>query len=259
MRDDDYANAAHIPGGESYYERWDEAAAAFRADHDLKEVGCPYGAELAQTYDLFHPARLSRGTVVFVHGGYWKAGSPRMFSHLAAGPLAAGFTVAMVGYTLAPAATIGRIVEEVSMAIGAVAAATDGPIYLVGHSAGGQLVARMVCTDHQPDWLGRVARVMPISPLADLAPLRETSMNEVLGIDVLEAQANSPMRFPRHDVPVTIWVGADERPVFLDHASWLHEAWACDLVVEPGKHHFDVIEGLEDPKSAMMQALLADT
>lgn len=256
-RDDDFANAAHIPGGEGYYATWDAAAAAFRDAHDLTEIGVPYGASLAQTYDVFHPSRLSKGTVVFVHGGYWKAGSPRMFSHLAAGAVAAGYACAMVGYTLAPSARITDMAGEVAAAIGAVAATTDGPLYLAGHSAGGHLVARMVCADHQPNWLERVARVMPISPITDLAPLMETSMNAELRIDEGEARAQSPVSYDRQDVPVTLWVGAQERPVFLEQAAALAARWGCDHVVEDGKHHFDVIEGLEDPKSPMLRELFS--
>jgi len=60
----------------------------------------------------------------------------------------------------------------------------------------------------------------------------------------------------RHSVPVTVWVGGDERPVFLDQAGWLAEAWNAELVIDKGRHHFDVIDGLADPDSAMMLALL---
>jgi hypothetical protein len=32
----------------------------------------------------------------------------------------------------------------------------------------------------------------------------------------------------------------------------------CGLQVEPGKHHFDVIDCLEQPNSALVQRLLLD-
>jgi len=257
MLDDEYANAAHIPGGDGYYDRWDAAAAAFREGHRLKELGVAYGSGLAQTYDLFHPERLSKGTVVFVHGGYWLAGSPRMFSHLAAGAVAAGYGCAMVGYTLAPAARISEITAEVAAALGAIAKATEGPLYLVGHSAGGHLVARMGCADMMGAWGDRVARIMPISPLSDLAPLMETSMNAELRLDAQEAARESPLSHDAPACPVTVVVGSVERPAFLDQAKWLVDRWGAPQIVEEGKHHFDVIEGLEDPESAMMRALVS--
>jgi hypothetical protein len=53
-------------------------------------------------------------------------------------------------------------------------------------------------------------------------------------------------------------VGADERPAFLDQARWLAEAWGVELTFETGRHHFDVIEGLEHADSPMMRALFGD-
>jgi hypothetical protein len=56
-------------------------------------------------------------------------------------------------------------------------------------------------------------------------------------------------------VPVHVWVGGAERPVFLDQARWLAEAWTCPVTVDTGRHHFDVIEGLEHP-SALLSAVI---
>ncbi|MBU2994360.1 alpha/beta hydrolase [Octadecabacter sp. 1_MG-2023] len=253
--DQAYANSAYIPDGESYYERWDAAAEAFRAAHADKELGVAYGEGGGQTYDMFHPAQASRGTVIFLHGGYWMAGSPRMFSHLAAGAVAAGYACAMPAYTLAPQARLAQMADEVEAAIAEIAKRTDGPLYLVGHSAGGQLVARMGCADKKAPWSTRVQRVMAISLLSDLEPLRETTMNDTLGIDEGEALDESPIRHRPQNIPMTAWVGGNERPAFLDQAMGLADAWDCDLTIEAGKHHFDVIEGLENPISPMMRAL----
>ena len=56
------------------------------------------------------PARRARprGLVVFVHGGYWRAFDRELWSHLAGGPLARGWAVAIPGYVLAPEARIAR-------------------------------------------------------------------------------------------------------------------------------------------------------
>lgn len=253
--DESYANSTYIPDGDGYYARWEAAAAAFRAGHDASALGVAYGAGGRQWFDLFRPDGPSRGTVVFVHGGYWMAGSPRMFSHLAAGAVTRGFGCAMLCHTLAPDALIAQMTGEIADGIAQIAVRTEGPLYLVGHSAGGHLVARMACADMAADWSGRVARVLAISPLGDLAPLMETSMNATLGIDAAQARAQSPVHHARQDIPVTVWVGGAERPAFVDQAIGLANAWGCDLTVEAQMHHFDVIEGLEDPVSPMMRAL----
>ena len=78
--------------------------------------------------------------MVFVHGGYWRAFDRGLWSHLAAGPLARGWAVAMPGYVLAPEARIAAITAMIADAVAAAAAEVDGPMRLAGHSAGGHLV-----------------------------------------------------------------------------------------------------------------------
>ena len=98
-------------------------------------------------------------------------------------------------------------------------------------------------------------RVVPISPLADLAPIAGSSMNDTLHLDPAEVDAESPVNL-RARVPAHVWVGAQERPAFLWQARLLSEAWDCPWTPEAGRHHFDVVEGLCDPGSALMAALL---
>jgi hypothetical protein len=57
-------------------------------------------------------------------------------------------------------------------------------------------------------------------------------------------------------VDAHVWVGAMERPAFLWQARLLSEEWGCPWTPEPGKHHFDVIDDLADPGSALIEACL---
>ena len=61
---------------------------------------------------------------------------------------------------------------------------------------------------------------------------------------------------PPHGLDVTIWVGANERPAFLEQAEQLSRTWGARRVVEEGKHHFDIIDDLADSESPMIKALL---
>ena len=249
-----YANSAFIPGGESYPGRWAAAAGAFRARVPPQVLA--YGAGPRERVDLFRPEGAPLGLVVFVHGGYWMQGDRSLWSHLAAGPLAAGWAVAVPEYDLCPAVDIAGITARVARAVEVAAAEVAGPLRLTGHSAGGHLVARLGCADVALAVRGRVARIVPISPLADLAPLMSAAMNATLRIDAATARAESPMRHPAPACPVTVWVGGAERPAFLDQARWLGQAWGCPVEVDPGRHHFDVIEGLEQAGSPLTRALL---
>lgn len=252
--DRDYANGDFIPKAADYPPRWTKAAAAFRqtlgkrADLDLA-----YGPSPRQRLDLFLPEGTPKGVVVFVHGGYWHLFSKAHWSHLAAGPLVRGYAVAMPSYTLAPAARIPEITAEIARACWFVGTRVAGPMVVTGHSAGGHLSARM----GNADIAVPVARVVPISPLAELGPLMATDMNGTLKIDAAEAAAESPARQPLRDgVTAHVWVGAEERPAFLMQARTLSEEWACPWTADPGHHHFSVIEALAYPASPLCGVLL---
>lgn len=252
--DDAYANGAHIPNADAYVPRWTEAAAAFRAAHPPQDLGRGH---------LFLPEGTPHGLMVFIHGGYWMRFDPTLWSHLAAGALAAGWACAMPGYPLAPDARIADMTRIVADQISDAATQVAGPVALTGHSAGGHLAARMICPGVLPDAVAaRVTACVPISPLTDLRPLMRTAMNATLRLDAAEAAKESPALLePRADIPVTSWVGGAERPEFIRQARLLADVWAglgaaTDCVIDPGRHHFDVIEALADPASPLMRRLL---
>jgi arylformamidase len=252
-----YANAAFIPEGDLYPARWAAAAEAFRAE-TAGWLDMPYGPGARERVDLFLPEGRPRGVVVFVHGGYWIATDRSLWSHLAAGAVAAGWAVALPSYDLCPAIRIGGIVRQVARAVDHVAGMVAGPVILTGHSAGGHIVARLACADVHLACRERLARVVPISPLSDLRPLMETSMNTDLRIDAGEAESESPVFHAPPVVPVHVVVGGAERPVFLDQARWLGDAWGVPVGVLPGRHHFDVIEGLEAAGSDLCRILFGE-
>jgi acetyl esterase/lipase len=250
----DYMNSAFIPHGDSFYPRWQGQAAAFRDQMAQRFTpNIPYGPGARQAFDLFRPEGTARGLMVFVHGGYWLACGREDYSHLAAGALARGWACALPSYTLAPDGRIAAMTAEIAQVVRAASAMVAGPVVVTGHSAGGHLAARMGCAD----LVVPVARVVPVSPLADLAPLMQTDMNATLAIDPAEADRESPARLAlQAGVQAHVWVGGQERPAFLWQARTLSEAWNCPWTVEAGRHHFDVIDGLTDPNSALMAACL---
>lgn len=256
---DDYANAAFIAGADAYPPRWQLQAATFRADLGHRaRLDLAYGPGPRQALDLFLPEGTPKGLLVFVHGGYWLAFGRESWSHLAAGALARGWACAMPSYTLAPEARIAAMTQEIAQACRFAAdLLPEGlPMVVTGHSAGGHLAARMGCTDIA---LPGLRRVVPISPLAWLAPLMQTGMNADLHLDAAEAAAESPAGLAlTPGVAAHIHVGGQERPAFLWQARSLSEAWACDWSIAPGRHHFNVIDALADPHSALCSLLIDD-
>lgn len=254
--EDAFANADHIPNGMAYPEIWATRAKAFRAAHrDVVEIA--YGDHPRERLDLFMPAGTPKGLAMIVHGGFWLAFDNSSWSDLAEGALRLGWAVALPSYTLAPEATIPDISNQIARVLETSAAKIGGPIRLTGHSAGGHLVTRMACKGSplDPAVAARIERVVSISGLHDLRPLMLHSMNEKLGLTEESAIAESAaLQSPLPHIKTTAWVGASERPEFLRQSALLAEAWGIELVADPDKHHFDVIEGLKHPDHPLCQA-----
>ena len=128
--DDAYANGAHIAGAADYPPRWMAMAEAFR--EGLSKAGrarldLGYGPAQRNRLDLFLPKGSPKGLAVFVHGGYWKAFDRSVWSHLASGPLAHDYAVAMPSYTLCPDNSISGIAGEIAAAIAYAAGEVAGP------------------------------------------------------------------------------------------------------------------------------------
>ena len=253
--DDAYANSIHIANADLLIQGFADASAAFRAAHPPQPLG---------SGSLYLPSAPAKGLAMFIHGGFWHEPYPDIWSHLAAGAFAHDWAVAVPTYRLAPDATIAGMVAEIAAAITYAARHVEGPIALSGHSAGGQLAARMVCADGTlPDEIyQRVISCVPISGLADLRPLLRTKMNDVLQLDDAEARSQSPAFLtPRTQVPVTCWVGGAERPEFLRQSALLANIWAgmgvqTECVIEPGRNHFDILNGMTQPDSPLTRTLL---
>ena len=94
--------------------------------------------------------------------------------------------------------------------------------------------------------------------VAELAPLIATQMNQKLQLDPAEAATESPARLQLSPgTTAHVWVGAAERPAFLWQARALAEEWHCDWTADAARHHFDVLDPMTDPASALTQRLLA--
>ncbi|MBP0616504.1 alpha/beta hydrolase [Jiella sp. KSK16Y-1] len=261
-----YDNGGSIADAKSYLPRWQEEARAFRdalAAADRAELGLAYGEKRRQIYDFFQPQEEPKGLVVFVHGGYWKGQEIGNWSHFAKGALDRGFAVALPDYTLCPQATIPEITQEIARFLDEVAARDAGPIRLSGHSAGGHLVTRMLCSNApiSPATAGRIDRVASISGCHDLRPIMRTGMNAVLGLDAATARAESPALLePRAGIDLLCLCGGAELPEFRRQNSLLANVWhgfggRTRAVEAPGRHHFDVVDELIAPSSELLAFL----
>ena len=230
-----------------FQRRSDELRARYPAHLDL-----PYGPGPRNRIDYF-PAGQPGPVLVFIHGGYWQMQAKERFSFLAAGPLAHGIHVAMIGYTLAPEATLAQIVDEVRAAIGwarqnAPALGGDaGRMVVSGWSAGGHLTAMSMAEEG-------VIGGLSISGVFDLEPIRLSYINRKLGLSVDDAAALSPMRRAHSPLPLVLAYGMDELPELQrqseDYAAARDGLPGRSLPL-PGKDHFTILEELAAADGAL--------
>ena len=265
-----YNNRAAVPDHPRWFAQYAQwSAAAFDRHRPARNVR--YGPGPKEVLDVFAPAGKPRGTLVFLHGGYWRALDKDDFAFVASPFVAAGIAVANVNYDLCPQVSIAAIVDECRRAVawvardGAAHGAAPGDVVVAGHSAGGHLAAMMLATDWAAHGLGRapLRAAVTLSGVHDLAPLVHFSFNADFKLDDAEAARLSPARHPvRAAVPLLIACGADETSEFLRQSQLLWDAWpavrrpeAGPLFV-PGTDHFSVVAGYADPDSTLTRATL---
>jgi arylformamidase len=204
-----YNNTLAVSNSGLLLEDFDRRSAVIRETHGA-HLDLRYGPAPRNRIDYF-PAEKPGPLLVFIHGGYWQMRAKETFSFLAAGPLAHGIHVAMVGYTLAPDISLSGIVAEVRVALSwlkrhARDFGGDADRMIVsGWSAGGHLTA--LCLD-EPGVIGGVA----ISGIYDLEPVRLSYLNEKLKMTEDEEKLLSPLRLPLSPRPLVVTYGTGELP-----------------------------------------------
>lgn len=244
----EYMPSQRVPNARSYFEAWARNSAAARETYPPTELA--YGAGEHERLDLFGPEGAARATLLFIHGGYWRAFYKDSFSAVAPPLLAEGLRVAVMSYDLAPAVTLRQIVRQAREAASFLSAYSPGPLLVAGHSAGGHLAAMIHCADWAaeglpaPDLAGGVG----ISGLYDLLPLRHTELQPDLQLSEEEARALSPVTHPpTTSAPFLVAVGALESGAFHEQSEALARAWpgvASPPRALPERHHFDAPDDL---------------
>jgi len=255
-----YNNSAAVPERGAIYADWAARSAKLRREHG-DHLDLAYRASRRERLDLFLAANPQAPTLAFFHGGYWQMNDKENFAFLAEGPLALGINLAVVEYTLAPAARLDGIVAEIGRAVQWLAehladyGADPDRLYVSGHSAGGHLTAMMMP-------LSMVRGGLAISGIFDLEPIRLNYLNAKLGLDAAEAERNSPLRhLPATPTEQVIAYGTRELPELcrqsIDYGqAWIERGLPGRLLPVDGANHFTILEALADADGALARALL---
>ena len=261
----EYNNRVLVPEHPQFFARWADASARARATM-ICYLDRRYGEGPGETMDIF-PARKGDGScMMFIHGGYWRALDKSDFSFLAPAAVDAGVSLALVNYDLCPKVTLEEIVRQMLRAsrwlfLNAEQYGMDEErLYVVGHSAGGHLVAMMMAAlwpvfdPRLPKdlWKGGLA----ISGLYDLRPLMQVDwLQPDLRLDEASALRLSPAFLPPATrAPVMTCAGGKESSEFRRQNALLGERWksafAGDISI-PGANHFSVVDALANQGSPL--------
>jgi acetyl esterase/lipase len=243
-------NGQAVAGSAEIVAGWDQRSAELRklrsAHLDLR-----YGPRERNRIDFFKAAETAP-TLLFIHGGYWQTRAKETFALFADGPMAHGINVALIGYTLAPDATLDEIVAEIRAGIDFLgrqlpALGGDGKgIVVSGWSAGGHLTA--MALSHP-----LVRGGMAISGIYDLEPIRHSYLNVKLGLDEAASRRNSPMMQAGGPMkPLSLVVGGAELPLLRKQTAdfTAHRAtYGLPVTYEEiaGADHFSIMTEIASP------------
>jgi arylformamidase len=264
-----YNPRLQIPEFAQFFARW--KADAIKARQSLEcRLDLSYGPAAAETLDFFPAAKRSSPLLIFIHGGYWRALDKADFSWVAPGFVAAGISVAVVNYGLAPKTPVPEIIGQMRRACAWLYgnAPTLGVdprrIFCSGHSAGGHLTGMMLATDWpaiSPALPQRLlAGAFSVSGVFDLQPLTHAEfLSKDFILDEAAARRISPAFLPvRNEAPLLLAVGALESDEFHRQSRFMAAHWAKvvarDPLSVPESNHFSVCDDLARPGNMLFEA-----
>ncbi len=145
-------NGVAVAGSGDMVAGWERRSAEMRAQYS-DHLDLRYGPRERNRIDFFKAAEKAP-TLLFIHGGYWQMRAKEVFAIFAGGPMAHGINVAMIGYTLAPEATLDEIVAEIHQGLDFLAeelpalGGDPSRIVVSGWSAGGHLTSTALSHRH---------------------------------------------------------------------------------------------------------------
>jgi pimeloyl-ACP methyl ester carboxylesterase len=215
-----------------------------------------YGDDLDQVLEFYGESNPTKGTLVLIHGGYWR----NLFDREHMRPLAVslakeGFTVVLPEFR--------RVAGEPEVTLRdlafAISTLEDQAITLIGYSSGGHLA--LLLADKFPT----VKKVIGLAPVTDLVESQDRELGrgavrEWLGRDATDRPELDPMRRP----PIfarTIFIHGDldERvPLELtEKYVAAMKSYGQEIVLEilPGTSHFEMMNIPSPTYTALLRAI----
>ena len=228
-----------------------------------------YGDSPGQKLDIFPAKQQDAPVLVFIHGGYFRALDKGQYSYMARPFVAAGYTVVLVNYDLAPAVTVSTIVEQNLRAFDWITQNVQRwngdpeKITLCGHSVGAFLVVKILQQLRNPR---QIQGAVLLSGLYDLTRIKQSYLNADLHLSDADVRDLSPMlagniSLPAHMPEVLVAVGNQETEEFIqqseNYAVKLQRAGVKQAyMLLPDKNHYTVSRMLVNKRNPLMQRIL---
>jgi acetyl esterase/lipase len=253
-----YNNTAAVENSAEKLAEWQERSKCVRAERN-ELLDQSYGTRPRNKIDIFRCGKQGAPLLAYIHGGYWQRNAKEFYACLALGPLARGMDAAMIGYTLAPEATLSEIVDEVRNALrwlrgnGPGLGVATAQLIVAGWSAGGHLTAMT---------LDEADAGLAISGIFDVEPCRLNYLNEKLNITPAEQVALSPIRqLPPRSKPLVIAYGTNELPELQRQSRDYYRVrkaagLPCEMLALEGHDHFSILEELASPSGRLTNAVV---
>lgn len=223
-----------------------------------------YGSDPLAVADVFTPEQGPiRGSIVFVHGGYWKGKSRPNRAFLAPAWMDAGVQWVNLGYPVAPDMPMPEIARHIGGALRRIVDGESpfdmiqGPVVLTGNSAGAHLLANALAHDLPVMTRKKILGSLLLSGLYDLRPLLATPANEWMRLDDEQAFRLSPLCHspPKVRAPIVVSVGSEEPDAFIAQSRAYAQSMLGYAAVHyheaPGLNHMTMIGALDSPTSPL--------
>lgn len=228
-----------------------------------------YGDDPSQWVDLHAPEGGSRGLVVVIHGGFWRAQyDASLGTPLAEALVSRGWTAANVEYRrVGNGGGFPETLDDIHAAIGVVATDAVGPVVTLGHSAGGHLATWAAARGRFERWSDGPALTHVVSQ-AGVLDLRAT-VEQHLGNDAALAFLGEPdettyeQADPMTQVPLDVPMWAvhardDDTVPFAQSSAYVAAATSAGAdatLVEVTGGHFGVVDPASPAWASIIEVL----
>ncbi|MBX2874102.1 MAG: alpha/beta hydrolase [Saprospiraceae bacterium] len=222
-----------------------------------------YGDDPLQAIDIFPSELRASPILIFIHGGYWRALDKMSYRFVAEPFVKENFTVCVVNYRLIPMVNMETLLQDIRDAIRWIQQKANlyngdpNAMILSGHSAGGHL-ALMAYLMNQ-NLRSSITAICSLSGIFDLAPIRNSYLNETLKLTKKEVEdfSVSNMDLSVLTCPTLLSVGSDETNLFIEQSKDLYTQYTKIAPLEYHEYghlnHYQIVHQLGKKESPLVQ------